>query len=69
MKNEEAPSGFFIRNSKFEILLPAVAALLTNFLYYAFSASDYLFPDSLTYLVPESAAVTRRFEVRGSRFE
>src|SRR5438105_13558363 len=45
-------SEFFIRNSKFEILLITAAALFTNFLYFASTLPDYLFPDSLTYLVP-----------------
>jgi 4-amino-4-deoxy-L-arabinose transferase-like glycosyltransferase len=35
-----------------EPLLVASVATLTNFLYYAFTLRDYLFPDSITYLVP-----------------
>src|SRR5205085_7426081 len=45
-------SEFFIRNSKFDILLVTAAASITNFLYFALTLPDYLFPDSLTYLVP-----------------
>jgi hypothetical protein len=46
------PSEFFIRTSKFELLLVTAVALLTNFLYFALTLPDYLFPDSLTYLAP-----------------
>lgn len=35
-----------------DALLVAAAALLTNFLYFALTLPDYLFPDSLTYLAP-----------------
>src|SRR5262249_33404870 len=35
-----------------DVLIVAAAALFTNFLYYAFTARDYLFPDSFTYLAP-----------------
>jgi hypothetical protein len=45
-------SEFSIRNSKFEILLITAVAALTNFLYFALTLPDYLFPDSLTYLTP-----------------
>ena len=45
-------SEFFIRTSKFEILLVSFTALITNFLYFALTRPDYLFPDSFTYLVP-----------------
>ena len=45
-------SEFFIRNSKFDILLVTAAASITNFLYFALTLPDYLFPDSLTYLAP-----------------
>src|ERR1051325_10196468 len=45
-------SEFFIRNSKFELLLVTAVAALTNFTYFALSLPDYLFPDSLTYLAP-----------------
>jgi hypothetical protein len=45
-------SEFEIRTSKFEILLVAATALLTNFGYFLLTRRDYLFPDSLTYLIP-----------------
>src|ERR1700750_931272 len=37
---------------RFDPLLIAAAAAVTNFVYYAFTLPDYLFPDSITYLVP-----------------
>src|SRR5438477_8524787 len=49
MKNH---SEFEMRNSKFEILLVTAVAAITNFLYFALTLPDYLFPDSLTYLAP-----------------
>ena len=45
-------SSFFIRTSNLELLFVSFAALLTNFLYFALTRPDYLFPDSFTYLVP-----------------
>src|SRR5947208_15042683 len=52
VRMKKSSSSFFIRTSNFELLLAAAAASFTNFLYYALTSRDYLFPDSLTYLVP-----------------
>lgn len=41
-----------MRRGRADALLVAAAALFTNFLYFALSLPDYLFPDSLTYLAP-----------------
>jgi hypothetical protein len=41
-----------VTRGRADTLLIAAAALLTNFLYFALTLPDYLFPDSLTYLLP-----------------
>src|SRR5882672_7913669 len=37
---------------RIDIVIVAIVSLATNFLYFAYAAADYFFPDSFTYLAP-----------------